>query len=149
MPSASRSRSIVDVLVAMMVSAGQISSKRAMAARLTAMSSNTASTTNPAPAKGCQSVVAARRASADWAFAAASLPCATRRPSESPMRCVPACRADSSRSQAVTFSPAANKAWAIPAPIVPIPNTPAAEMPGGVKPWISGIRGACRLAQNT
>ena len=70
---------------------------------------------------------------------AASFPCATRRSSDARIRSVPACRAASCSSHAVTFSPATIKAWAIPAPIVPIPSTPASVMRAAVTDCNSGI----------
>ena len=98
-PSASTSRLIVDVLVATIVSARQISSSRAMAARFTSTSSNTASTTRSAPASGLEVVAALQPGQGRFGLGGRNLPWATRRWSDSSMRARPACTAAGFGSQ--------------------------------------------------
>ena len=141
MSAASTSRLIVDVLVAMIVSAGQISSSRAIAARLTAMSSNTASTTSCAPAKRLDVERGRKSGQGRLGLGGGELALRDAALQRVRIRSAPACRAASCSSHAVTFSPAAIRAWAMPAPIVPIPSTPASVIRVGRRRLQLGDRG--------
>src|SRR3954469_12260246 len=137
----------LEVLVARMVSGGQILSSAEKTSALSSILSGIASTTSSATTRSSMLVENRIRDRISSRSAASSLPRATALPVDCSTCARPRCSAESVTSTAVTDSPARASTSAMPAPMVPSPTTPTSVSSLATVPTLlpSGDRRQCPI----